>query len=72
MRSRRSVAPPVIKLFEGTQGHGVILAETAASAKFEAFGAAHMNILVQEYIKDAGGNDMTSACSSSAARPWPA
>jgi ribosomal protein S6--L-glutamate ligase len=38
----------------------VILAETAASAKsiIEAFSAANMNILVQEYIKEAGGNDI--------------
>ncbi len=41
--------PCVIKLLEGTQGRGVILAETAASAKsiIEAFSAANMNILVQ-------------------------
>ena len=53
-------APCVIKLLEGTQGRGVILAETAASAKsiIEAFSAANTNILVQEYIKEAGGNDM--------------
>ena len=52
--------PCVIKLLEGTQGRGVILAETAASAKsiMEAFSAANMNILVQEYIKEAGGNDL--------------
>jgi ribosomal protein S6--L-glutamate ligase len=53
-------SPCVIKLLEGTQGRGVILAETAASAKsiIEAFSAANMNILVQEYIKEAGGNDI--------------
>jgi ribosomal protein S6--L-glutamate ligase len=52
--------PCVIKLLEGTQGRGVILAETAASAKsiIEAFSAANLNILVQEYIKEAGGNDI--------------
>ena len=52
--------PCVIKLLEGTQGRGVILAETAASAKsiIEAFSAANMNILVQEFIKEAGGNDI--------------
>jgi len=52
--------PCVIKLLEGTQGRGVILAETAASAKsiIEAFSAANMNILVQEYIKEAGGTDV--------------
>src|SRR6185312_2459425 len=53
-------APCVIKLLEGTQGRGVILAETAASAKsiIEAFSAANMNILVQEFIKEAGGTDV--------------
>jgi ribosomal protein S6--L-glutamate ligase len=53
-------APCVIKLLEGTQGRGVILAETAASAKsiIEAFSAANMNILVQEFIKEAGGTDI--------------
>jgi ribosomal protein S6--L-glutamate ligase len=52
--------PCVIKLLEGTQGRGVILAETAASARsiIEAFSAANMNILVQEYIKEAGGTDI--------------
>ena len=53
-------APCVIKLLEGTQGMGVILAETAASAKsiIEAFSAANINILVQEFIKEAGGTDV--------------
>jgi ribosomal protein S6--L-glutamate ligase len=53
-------APCVIKLLEGTQGRGVILADTAASARsiIEAFSAANMNILVQEFIKEAGGNDI--------------
>ena len=53
-------APCVIKLLEGTQGMGVILAETAASAKsiIEAFSAANINILVQEFIKEAGGTDI--------------
>ncbi len=52
--------PCVIKLVEGAQGRGVILAETAASAKsiIEAFSATNTNILVQEYIKEAGGNDI--------------
>jgi ribosomal protein S6--L-glutamate ligase len=52
--------PCVIKLLEGTQGRGVILAETAASAKsiIEAFSAANTNILVQEYIKEAEGTDI--------------
>jgi len=53
-------APCVIKLLQGTQGRGVILAETTASARsiIEAFSAANMNILVQEYIKEAGGTDV--------------
>ena len=53
-------APCVIKLLEGTQGRGVILAETTASARsiIEAFSAANMNILVQEFIKEAGGTDI--------------
>lgn len=53
-------APVVIKLVEGTQGMGVILAETNASAIsiVEAFSAANINILVQEYIKEAEGSDV--------------
>lgn len=53
-------APVVIKLVEGTQGMGVILAETDASAVsiVEAFSAANINILVQEYIKEAEGSDV--------------
>src|SRR5262245_51152646 len=53
-------APVVIKLLEGTQGMGVILAETVASAKsiIEAFSAANVNIMVQEYIREAGGSDV--------------
>lgn len=53
-------APVVIKLVEGTQGMGVILAETEASAKsiIEAFSAANINILVQEYIAEAEGSDL--------------
>ena len=52
--------PVVIKLLEGTQGMGVILAETVASAKsiIEAFSAANVNIMVQEYIKEAEGTDI--------------
>ena len=52
--------PVVIKLLEGTQGMGVILAETEASARsiIEAFSAANVNILVQEYIREAGGSDI--------------
>lgn len=53
-------APVVIKLVEGTQGLGVILAETEASAKsiIEAFSAANVNILVQEFIKNTGASDI--------------
>jgi ribosomal protein S6--L-glutamate ligase len=53
-------APVVIKLLEGTQGMGVILAETDASAKsiIEAFSAANVNIMVQEFIHEAQGSDI--------------
>jgi len=52
--------PVVIKLLEGTQGMGVILAETEASAAsiIEAFSAANVNIMVQEYVREAGGTDI--------------
>ena len=50
-------APLVIKLLEGTQGIGVVLADTDRSAKsvIEAFRGAGVNILVQEFIKEARG-----------------
>jgi ribosomal protein S6--L-glutamate ligase len=53
-------APVVVKLLEGTQGMGVILAETVGSAKsiIEAFSAANINILVQEFIAEAAGSDV--------------
>lgn len=53
-------APLVIKLLEGTQGIGVVLADTDRSAKsvIEAFRGAQVNILVQEFIKEAGGEDI--------------
>ena len=53
-------APLVIKLLEGTQGIGVVLAETrkAAESVIEAFMGLRSNILVQEYIKEAGGADI--------------
>lgn len=53
-------APVVIKLLEGTQGIGVVLAETHRSAKsmIEAFRGMDANILVQEYIKEAGSADI--------------
>ncbi len=53
-------APLVIKLLEGTQGIGVVLAETYQAAKsvIEAFRNLDANILVQEYIKEAQGADI--------------
>lgn len=53
-------APVVIKLLEGTQGIGVILAETHNSAKsvIEAFLDVEVNILVQEFIAEAKGADI--------------
>jgi ribosomal protein S6--L-glutamate ligase len=53
-------APCVIKLLEGTQGIGVVLGETKGAAKsmIEAFGGLNANILVQEFIKEAGGSDI--------------
>lgn len=53
-------APVVIKLLEGTQGVGVVLAETrkAAESVIEAFRGLKANFLVQEFIKEAGGADI--------------
>jgi ribosomal protein S6--L-glutamate ligase len=53
-------APVIIKLLQGTQGIGVVLGETHNSAKsvIEAFRGAKVNILVQEFIKEAGGMDI--------------
>lgn len=53
-------APLVLKLLEGTQGKGVILAETkkAAEAVMEAFIGLDAFFLVQEFIKEAGGADI--------------
>jgi len=53
-------APVVIKLLEGTQGIGVVLGETqnAAESIIEAFMGLNANILVQEFIKEAGGADI--------------
>lgn len=53
-------APIVIKLLEGTQGVGVVLAETkgAAESVIEAFRGLNANILAQEFIKEAGGADI--------------
>lgn len=53
-------APLVIKLLEGTQGKGVVLAETkkAAESVINAFKSLQANILVQEFIQEAGGKDI--------------
>ena len=52
--------PLVVKLLEGTQGIGVVLAETkkAAESVIEAFRDLDANILVQEFIKEASGADI--------------
>lgn len=52
--------PLVIKLLEGTQGIGVVLAEThhAATSVIEAFRGLEANILVQEFIEEATGSDL--------------
>ena len=53
-------APLVIKLLQGTQGIGVVLAEThnAAESVIQAFMGLNANIMVQEFIKEAGGSDI--------------
>ncbi len=53
-------APIVIKLLEGTQGLGVVLGETHTSARsvIEAFRKVNVNILLQEYIKEADASDI--------------
>lgn len=53
-------APVIIKLLEGTQGLGVVLAETknAAESVLEAFNGLQARTLVQEYIKEANGADI--------------
>ena len=53
-------APLVIKVLEGTQGIGVVLAETkkAAESVIQAFMGVKSNILIQEFIKEAGGSDI--------------
>jgi ribosomal protein S6--L-glutamate ligase len=53
-------APVIIKLLEGTQGIGVVLAETkkAARSVIEAFHGLNANMLIQEYIAEAGGSDI--------------
>lgn len=53
-------APVVIKLLEGTQGRGVVLAETnkAAESVINAFKSLQANILVQEFIEESKGTDL--------------
>jgi ribosomal protein S6--L-glutamate ligase len=53
-------APVIIKLLEGTQGVGVVLAETrkAAESVIEAFRGLKADFMVQEFIKEAGGSDI--------------
>ncbi|WP_299872662.1 30S ribosomal protein S6--L-glutamate ligase [uncultured Cocleimonas sp.] len=53
-------APLIVKLLEGTQGSGVVLAETrkAAESVINAFKALHANLLVQEFVKEADGKDL--------------
>lgn len=53
-------APLVIKLLEGTQGLGVVLAETknAAESVIEAFNGLEARVIVQEYVKEAKGADI--------------
>ena len=53
-------APLVVKLTEGTQGRGIVLAETtkAAEGVIDAFHELDANFLVQEFIKEAAGSDI--------------
>ncbi|MBB4803352.1 ribosomal protein S6--L-glutamate ligase [Flavobacterium nitrogenifigens] len=53
-------SPLIVKLLEGTQGKGVVLAETkkAAESVINAFKSLNANILVQEFIKEANGKDI--------------
>lgn len=53
-------APLIVKLLEGTQGRGVVLAETkkAAESVINAFKSLRANLLVQQFIKEANGKDL--------------
>ena len=53
-------APLIVKLLEGTQGRGVVLAETrkAADSVINAFKSLNANLLVQEFIREAQGKDL--------------
>lgn len=52
--------PLVVKLLEGAQGRGVVLAETrkAAESVINAFKSLNANLLVQEFVKEAEGKDL--------------
>lgn len=53
-------APVILKLLEGTQGLGVVLAESknAAGSVMEAFNGLEARVIVQQFIKEAGGADI--------------
>ncbi|MEZ4859478.1 MAG: RimK family alpha-L-glutamate ligase [Flavobacteriaceae bacterium] len=53
-------APLIIKILQGTHGHGVILAETQASAlsTIETLKTANVRFIVQEYIAESKGSDL--------------
>lgn len=53
-------APLIIKLVEGTEGEGVVLAETNSAAKsvISAFKQLNTNVIVQEFIKESSGRDI--------------
>ena len=53
-------APLIVKLLEGAQGRGVVLAETkkAAESVINAFKSIQVNLLVQEFVKEANGKDL--------------
>lgn len=53
-------APLIVKLVEGTEGNGVVLAETNSAAKsvISAFKQLHANVIAQEFIKESSGHDI--------------
>lgn len=58
--ARLGGAPVILKVLEGTQGMGVILAETAKAAEsmIEAFQSAKQNLLIQKFVKESKGHDI--------------
>ena len=52
--------PLIMKVLEGTQGKGVVLVDSKMSAKsvLDAFNGLEVNILIQEFIKEADGEDI--------------